>query len=56
MKGSMSGDACDFNNIATPAINNFLFLQIKSPKGNSRHSDIEEDSPTYASVKNCGPV
>ena len=33
LKGSMSGDACDFNNIETRAvIKFFIFLQGKVPK------------------------
>jgi alpha-glucosidase (family GH31 glycosyl hydrolase) len=32
MKGSMSGDARDFNNIETRAIIKFFFLQDKAPK------------------------
>ena len=34
LKGRMSGDARDYNNIETPAvIKFFLFLQGKAPKG-----------------------
>jgi hypothetical protein len=32
LKGSMSGDACDFNNIENQAVIKFFFLQGKSPK------------------------
>ena len=33
LKGSMSGDARDFNNIETRAVIKFFFLQGKAPKG-----------------------
>jgi hypothetical protein len=32
LKGSISGDARDFNNIEPLAVINFLFLQGKAPK------------------------
>jgi len=32
LKGSMSGDARDFNNIETRAVIKFFFLQGKAPK------------------------
>ena len=32
LKGSMLGDACDFNNMETRAVTKFLFLQGKVPK------------------------
>ena len=32
LKGSMSGDARDFNNIETLAVIKFFFLQGKAPK------------------------
>jgi len=32
LKGSMSGDARDFNNIETQAVINFFFLQGKAPE------------------------
>ena len=32
LKGSMSGDARDFNNMETRAVINFFFLQGKAPK------------------------
>jgi len=31
LKGNMSDDKCDFNNIETRALN-FFFLQVKAPK------------------------
>jgi len=39
LKGSMSGDARDFNNIETLAVINFFFLQRQGNEGNSCHSD-----------------
>jgi len=38
LKGSMSGDSRDFNNIETRAVIKF-FLARQNSKGNSRHSD-----------------
>jgi hypothetical protein len=32
LKGSVSGEACDFNNIETRAVIKFSFLQGKTPK------------------------
>jgi len=39
LKGSMSGDACDFNNIETRADIKFFFSWRQGAEGNSRHSD-----------------
>ena len=39
LKGSMSDDARDFNNIETRAVNKFFFPARKGAEGNSRHSD-----------------
>jgi len=39
LKGSMSGDAHDFNNIETRDVIKFFFSVRQDPKGNSRHSD-----------------
>ena len=54
LKGSMSGDACDFNNIETRAVINFFFLQGKAP--NEIHAilteTLGEHAPSYATVKN----
>jgi len=54
LKGSMSGDAHDFNNIETRAVINFLFLQGKAPK--EIHAILKETlgehAPSYATVKN----
>ena len=53
LKGSISGDARDFNNIETRAAINF-FLQGKAP--NKIHAILtemlREHSPSYATVKN----
>jgi len=54
LKGSMSRDARDLNNIETRAIIKSLFLQGKAPK--EIHAILTEtlgkQSPTYANVKN----
>jgi len=54
LKGSMSGDARDFNNIETRAIIKFLFLQSKAPK--KIHAilteTLGEHSPSYGTIKN----
>ena len=39
LKGSMSGDAHDFNNMGTRAVIKFFFPARQSAEGNSRHSD-----------------
>ena len=39
LKGSMSGNARDFNNIETRASSRFLFPARQGAGGNSRHSD-----------------
>ena len=40
LKGSMSGEARDFNNIETRAVIKFsFFLARQGAQGNSRHSD-----------------
>jgi len=39
LKGSMSGDMRDFNNIETQAVITFFFPARQGAKGNSRHSD-----------------
>ena len=56
LKGSMSGDACDFSNMETRAVIKFVFffLQGKAPK-EIRAILIEtlgEHAPSYANVKN----
>ena len=40
LKGSMSGDARDFNNMETRAVINFFFPARQGAEGNSRHSYI----------------
>ena len=53
LKGSMSGDARDFN-IETRAVIKFFFLQGKAPKeihANLREK-LGENVPSYATVKN----
>jgi len=54
LKGSMSGDACDFNNIETRAVIKFFFLQGKVPR--EIHAvlieTLGEHVPSYATVKN----
>ena len=53
LKGSMSGDAHDFNNIETRAVIKFFFLQGKAPK--EIHAILKETlgkhAPSYATVK-----
>jgi len=54
-KGSMSGDACDFNNIETrTVIKIFFFLKGKAPK--EIHAILTEilgeHAPSHATVKN----
>jgi len=54
LKGSMSGDVRDFNNIETRAVIEFSFLQGKVPK--EIHAilteTLGEHAPSYATVKN----
>jgi len=54
LKGNMSGDARDFNNIETRAVIKFFFLQGKEPK--EIHAilteTLGEHAPSYATVKN----
>ena len=54
LKGSMPGDARDFNNMQTRAVINFFFLQGKAPK--EIHAilieTLREHAPSYAAVKN----
>ena len=55
LKWSMSGDACDFNNIETWAVIKFFFLQGKALK--EIHAILSqtlgEHAPLYATIKNC---
>ena len=39
LKGSMSGDARDFNNMETQAVISFFSCKAWGGEGNSRHSD-----------------
>ena len=54
LKGSMSGNARDFNDIETRAAIKFFFLQGKVPK--EIHTNLTETlgehAPLYATVKN----
>jgi len=54
LKGSMPGDARDFNNMQTRAVINFFFLQGKAPK--EIHAilaeTLGEHAQSYAAVKN----
>jgi len=54
LKGSISGDARDFNNIETRAVIRYFFLQGKAPK--EIHAILteilEEYAPSYVTVKN----
>jgi len=53
LKGSMSGDACDSNNIEMRAVIEFFFSARQGTEGNSHHSDrkLGERAPLYATVK-----
>jgi len=52
LKGSVSGDARDFNNMETRGVINFFFLQGKAPK--EIHiiltETLGEHAPSYATV------
>jgi len=55
LKGDMSGEGRDFNNVETQALINFFsFLQCKAPKEIHAilQEALEEDAPSYAAVKN----
>jgi len=55
LKGNMSGDASDFNNMETRAVIKFPPSPARQgAEGNSRHSDrnIRGKTPSYATVKN----
>ena len=59
LKGSMSGDARDFNNIETRAVEFYFFFlsparQGKAPKEIQaiRSETLGEHAPSYATVKN----
>ena len=54
LKGSVSGDARDFNNMETRTVMKFFFLQSKAPK--KIHAILTEalgeHAPSYSTVKN----
>ena len=54
LKGSISGDARDFNNIETRAVIKFFPLQGKAPKEIHAilRETLGEHTPSYATVKN----
>ena len=54
LKGSMSDDGRDFNNIETRAVIKFFFLQVKAPKEIYAilTDTLGEHAPSYATVKN----
>ena len=54
LKGSLSGNACDFNNIKTRAVIKFFFLQGKAPKEiiTILTETLGEHAPSYATIKN----
>ena len=54
LKGSMSGDARDFNNIETRAVIKFFLLQGKAPKEIQAilQETLGEHVPSYAIFKN----
>jgi len=54
LKGNISGDERDFNNIETRALIKFFFLQDKAPKEMQAilKETLEGYAPSYATVKN----
>jgi len=56
LKGSISGDARDFNNIETRAVIKFFPLQGKAPKEIHAilREKLGEHTPSYATVKKLG--
>ena len=54
LKGSVSGDAREFNNMETRAIISFFFLQGKAPKKINAilQETLEKHIPSYTIVKN----
>ena len=55
LKGSMSGNARDFNNIETQVVIKLFFLKGKAPK--EIHAILKETlgeyAPSYTTIKNC---
>ena len=59
LKGNMSGEARDFNNIETQAVIKFFFPARQGAEGNSRHSERnirETRTIVYHRQKLRGPV
>jgi hypothetical protein len=56
LKGRVTGDARDFNNIETRALNKFIFLQGKTPKEihASLKQTLGEHAPSYATCQKLG--
>ena len=54
LKGNMSGDAHDFNNIEKRAVIKFFFLQGNAPKEIHfiQTESLGEHAPSYSTVKN----
>ena len=54
LKGCISGDVRDFNNMETRAVINFFFLQGKPPKEiyTILTEILGEQAPSYAAVRN----
>ena len=54
LKGSMSGDALDFNNMETRAVIKFFFSARQGAEGNHaiQTETLGEHAPSYATVKN----
>jgi len=59
LKGSMSGDARDFNNIETRAVIKFYFFFYKDKAPKKIHAILKETlgehEPSYATVKTGWP-
>jgi hypothetical protein len=56
LKGSMSFDAHDFNNIETQAVTKIFFPARQGAEGNSRHSERGTCTIVFHSQKLDGPV
>ena len=53
LKGSMSGDARDFNNMETRAVKFFFSCKVRRPrKFTPLIETLGEHAPSYATVKN----
>jgi len=55
LKGSISGDACNFNNMEMRAVIKFFFLQGKAQKEIDAilTETLGEHAPSYTTIKNC---